>query len=80
VANEVRAELLAKKHDPLALIVNTPTPLPVNTPYQPSSSSTHNYMQPPNIPQITHVYQQQLPTTTSYSTTTIPTIPSTIIN
>ncbi|PWA89320.1 hypothetical protein CTI12_AA112170 [Artemisia annua] len=58
-ANEVRAELLAKKHDPLALIANAPAPLSVNTPHQPSSSSTHNYMQPPYIPQPTPVYQQQ---------------------
>jgi hypothetical protein len=58
-ANEVRAELLAKKHDPLALMANTPTPLPVNTQQQPSSSSTHNYMQPSYIQQPTPVYQQQ---------------------
>jgi hypothetical protein len=57
-ANEVRAELLAKKHDPLALMTNTPTPLPVNT-QQPSSSSTHNYMKPSYIQQPTPVYQQQ---------------------
>lgn len=59
-ADEVRAELLAKKHDPLALMANTPTPLPVNTQQQPSSSSTHNYMQPSYIQQPTPVYQQQL--------------------
>jgi hypothetical protein len=58
-ANEVRAEILAKKHDPLALMANTPTPLPVNTQQQPSSSSTHNYMQPSYIQQPTPVYQQQ---------------------
>jgi hypothetical protein len=57
-ANEVRKERLAKNHDPLALIANTPTPLPVNT-QQPSSSSTHNYMQPSCIQQPTPVYQQQ---------------------
>ena len=44
-ANEVRKEKLAKNHDPLALIATTPTSLPVNT--QPSSSSTHNYLQQP---------------------------------
>ena len=49
-ANKVRAELIAKKHDPLALIANTPTPSTVNTPYQ-QTSSTHNYMQQPYIPQ-----------------------------
>jgi hypothetical protein len=57
-ANEVRKERLAKNHDPLALIANTPTPLPMNT-QQPSSSSIHNYMQPSCIQQPTPVYQQQ---------------------
>lgn len=49
----------AKSHDLLALIANTPTPLPVNTQHQPSSSSIHNYMQMPYITQPTPVYQQQ---------------------
>ena len=60
-ANEVRAELLAKKHDPLAFIASTTTPQ-VITPYQqPSSFSTNNYMQQAFIPQQpTPVYQQQV--------------------
>ena len=66
-ANEVRKEKLAKHHDPLALVASTPTTLPVYSPYQPSSSSTHNYMQqqyvPSHqsavIPQQQHLYPQQ---------------------